>query len=156
MNPAMDAFWLAFLREKKRSEDTTYLESFHFDVSEASANTLLQLVLTGQKRATASSLRYYEATGVRMPQPKDYSIVTDWDGVPWCVIETTNVQLLPFHEMTYDICQREGEDETLASWIHNHISFFTQEGAVCGYSFTPDMPVVFEDFQVVYQRNEKD
>lgn len=53
--------------------------------------------------------------------------------------------------MTYDICKREGEDDSLESWRAGHIKYFTQEGKQVGYDFREDMPVVFEDFEVVYK-----
>ena len=87
-----------------------------------------------------------------MPEKGSYSIVTDWEGVPKCVIETTNVRILPFKDVTYDICKLEGEDDSLESWRKGHISFFKEEGKKSGYEFSEEMPVVFEEFEVVYQR----
>lgn len=55
------------------------------------ANELLRLVLIGKKRATASSLLKYELDGQPIPRVGDLSIVTDWEGIPRCVIETTEV-----------------------------------------------------------------
>lgn len=71
---------------------------------------------------------------------------------PKCVIETTNVRILPFKDVTYDICKLEGEDDSLESWRKGHISFFKEEGKKSGYEFSEEMPVVFEEFEVVYQR----
>ena len=64
------------------------------------------------------------------------SIVTDWEGIPKCVIETTNVMIIPFKEITFDICKLEGED--------------SREGKELGYTFTEDMPVIFENFKMVF------
>jgi uncharacterized protein YhfF len=147
----IDEFWKRFLKETNRDKDTKYLEAFHFELTENWANELLRLVLIGQKKATASSLRAYEIEGERMPHAGNLSIVTDWEGIPRCVIETTKIAILPFSEMTYDICKREGEDDTLESWVKGHTKFFTEEGKQLGYQFTPDMPMIFEDFEVVYK-----
>lgn len=147
----INEFWKNFLKETNRSEDTKYLDVFHFELTEKWANELLRLVLIGQKKATASSLYNYEIAGERIPQVGDLNIVTDWEGVPKCVIETTQITIIPFSEMTYDICKREGEDDTLESWVDGHTRFFIAEGKQFGYEFTPDMPVVFEDFEVVYK-----
>lgn len=147
----VDRFWKEFLNTTGRPEDTGYLEAFHFELSEYWANELLRLVLIGQKRATASSFLSYQAEGSRVSQVGDLSIVTDWEGNPKCVIETTQITILPFKEMTYDICKREGEDDNLESWQKGHLKYFTQEGQKLGYEFTQEMPVVFEDFEVVYQ-----
>ena len=148
----IDDFWNEFLTKTNRDKDTKYIECFHFEITEKWANELLRLVLIGQKRATSSSLLGYELAGDKVPQIGDLSIVTDWEGVPKCVIETTNVTIIPFKDITFDICKREGEDDNLESWRKSHISFFTSEGKELGYTFTEDMPVIFEDFKMVYSK----
>lgn len=148
----VDQFWQAFLQESGLPPSTTYLESFHFELTEKWANELLRLVMIGQKQATCSSLLAYEVSGERLPQVGDYSIITDWEGNPHCVIETTEIIIMPFKDMTFEICKREGEDDTLESWREGHIKFFTNDGKDVGYTFTEDMPIIFEDFKVVFQR----
>ena len=147
---SIEQFWQTFLKETGRDLGTKYLECFHFDNNEPSANELLALVLSGKKRATASSLYAFEAG--EHPKPGNLSIVTDWDGNPRCVIETRSIQILPFRDMTFEICSREGEDECLETWQAGHRRFFTQDGGEMGYVFSEDMPVVFEDFEVVYSK----
>ena len=107
-------FWEEFLKSTGRSETTECFEVFHFELTEKVANELLRLVLIGQKKATASSLWSYEIRGEKLPKVGDLSVVTDWEGSPKCVIETTSVAIIPFSEITYDICKREGED----NWNH--------------------------------------
>ena len=150
----IDAFWQRFLKATGRDKSTTYIDVFHFELSEALGNELLDLVLQGQKRATASSLHAFEKEGEPLPKPGDLSVVTDWEGTPRCVIETTAVTVLPFREMTYEICKREGEDDTLASWQRGHRRFYEEEGKELGYTFSESMPVVFEDFKVIYQESK--
>ena len=144
-------FWHRFLIEKRLSPDSTYFDCFHFELTEKWAEELLRLVLIGKKKATASSLYAFEKENLRLPEVGDFSIVTNWAGEPKCVIQTSKVRILPFREMTYDICKLEGEDDTLASWQRGHQRFFTEEGKELGYEFTEDLPVVFEEFEVVYQ-----
>ena len=112
---------------------------------------MLSLVLEGKKKATSSSFKAYEKEGSNLPKIGDLSIVTDWDGNPRCIIETKNITIIPFKDITYDICSREGEDDSLESWREGHIRFFSNEGKEIGYEFTEDMLVVFEDFEVIYQ-----
>ena len=147
---SIEEFWNAFLEKKNLDKDTAYFEAFHFELNERLANELLELVLSGQKRATSGSLLGYEIENEPKPQIGDYSVVTDWDGNPRCVIETTDVLVIPFKEITYEICKREGEDENLESWKRGHERFFTADGKEIGYEFSPEMPVIFEDFKVVY------
>ena len=62
----VDTFWRSFLEEAGLDADTQYLECFHFDLNERSANELLALVLAGKKRATASSQLAFAAEGCEM------------------------------------------------------------------------------------------
>jgi uncharacterized protein YhfF len=145
-----DEFWQEFLDVNNKDCSTQYIECFHFELTEKLANELLSLVLSGKKQATSSSLFAYEIEGSRIPQVGDYSIVTDWEGNPSCVIETTAVTILPFNQITFDICKREGEDDTLESWQKGHMHFFIEDGKELGYEFSENMPVVFEDFKVSF------
>ena len=129
--------------------DIAKLPKWHFDLTEGAANYLLGLVLAGKKRATSSSLRGYEMEGEPIPKAGDLSVVTDWDGTPRCVIRTTNVRILPFDEITFDIARLEGEDDCLESWRQHHRSFFGAESKEIGYVFDEQMPVIFEEFEVV-------
>lgn len=147
----VDEYWARFLDEKGLDKSTEYVSDFYFDLTEENANYLLGLVLCGKKRATASSIYAFTIDGDKMPEPDDYNIVTDWDGNPRCIIRTTAVTRLPFKDITFDICKREGEDDTLESWQNGHRWFFTEEGKELGYEFDESMEVVFEDFEVVYQ-----
>ena len=148
----IEEFWLEFLDKTGRDSNTEYYESFHFCMNEKLANELLNLVLAGKKRATSSSLFAYEKEGSRLPQVGDLSIVTDWDGVPRCVIETTAVNTYKFKDITFEICKREGEDECLETWRAGHRHFFSEDGKLLGFEFSEDMPVIFEDFEVVFSK----
>lgn len=147
----IEAFWKTFLDQSGLDEQTRYFDSFHFMNSEFWANELLRLVLMQQKKATTSSLAALEIENGRVPQDGDYSIVTDWEGIPRCVIRTTKVRIMPFKDMTFEICSLEGEDENLESWQKGHRAFFEAEGKKLGFSFSDDSPIVFEEFEVVFQ-----
>lgn len=149
--PLTDAYFADFLKQNGLDPHTPYLDAFYFDLTREAATYLLSLVLTGQKRATASSLTGYQLSGEEPPKVGDYSVVTDFDGNPQCVIQTKAVTIMPYCDITYEICKREGEDDCLESWQRSHTAFFTDEGKAMGYTFTKDMPVIFEDFEVVYR-----
>ncbi len=146
-----ERFWRSFIREKNMPEDLRYSESFSFGMTEDMARELLKLVLRGKKRACSSSLYAYEISGERLPEAGEYGIVTDWYGIPRCVTETFRVRTIPFKEMTFDLCKKEGEDSELSEWQEKHARFFTEEGKELGYEFSWEMPVVFEEFKVVFK-----
>lgn len=151
MNQETQNFWNTFLKETNRPLDTPCMEVFYFGHTEKLANELLELVMSGQKRATASALEAYTLDDEQPPQIGDLSIVTDWDGKPYCVIETIDITQLKFKDVTFDICKREGEDDTLESWQEGHINFFTETGPKHGFEFSWDMIIHFEDFEVIYK-----
>ena len=148
----VEAFWAEFLRASGLPEDTWFESCFAFGMTGEAANELLRLVLEGKKRATCSSRLGYEVDGEPLPTAGGYDIIIDGDGEPCCVIRTTAVRELPFSEVTFDLCCREGEDDCLESWQENHRRFFRAEGKALGYTFTEDMPVIFEEFEVLWQK----
>lgn len=107
-------------------------------------------MLAGVKKATSSSMYNYEIDGDPLPQVGDYNIVTDWAGNARCIIRTTRVTILPYKDVTFDLCRLEGEDDSLESWRNAHSAFFEQDGSEIGFDFSEDMQVVFEEFEVVY------
>lgn len=125
------------------------LEKWHFELTEGACNYLLDLVLKGQKKATASSVLGYQIEGEEIPKEGNLSVITDWDGNPRCVIKTTRVRIIPYKDITFDIAKLEGKDDTLESWRKNHEKFFTEEGKDLGYKFSEEMEVIFEEFEVI-------
>ena len=130
--------------------ETGNLTKWHFEITEEAANYLLKLVIEGKKRATSSSLKAYEIEGDCIPQVGELSLVTYFDGTPGALIQTTNVRLIPYSDITFDIAKLEGEDETIESWRSNHDHFFTEEGKMLGYEWDMNSIVIFEEFEVVY------
>lgn len=144
-------YWSRFLEENKMDPQTQYYEAMSFGMTKELADSLLQLVLSGKKRATTSSLSAYGAEGQMPPKAGDFTIVTDFCGNPRCIIKTTAVTTMSFEEMTFDICKREGEDDTLESWQTGHRKYFAMEAEELGYEFTEEMPILFEDFEMVWK-----
>lgn len=108
-------------------------------------------MLLGKKRGTSSSLWSYDAKGKRTPMVGDLSIMTAGDKTPLSVIETVEVQVMPFDCVTADFAFEEGEgDRTLAWWRSGHQHYFEREAFGKAWSFSLDMPIVCERFDVVY------
>ena len=148
---SVQAFWQAFQAELGTDASERFYEAFHFDDNEADANALATLVLNGTKGATAGLLWSCEATDKPAPTPGVFSVVTSWDGEPLCVIETTAVDIVPFDEVTERFAAAEGEgDKTLRSWRETHWAYFGRECERLGKEPDLTMPVICEQFSVVY------
>lgn len=123
-------------------------EAWAFGATPEHADQLLDLVLSEVKTGTASSLQDYEAVDEAPPAVGGVSIVLDGAGIPRAVLEVTDVDVVPFDQVTAEHARAEGEDDrTLASWRRIHEQFWREHSA---HGFAPDMPVVCESFRVLH------
>lgn len=82
----------------------------------------------------------------------EYSVILNDAEEAVCVIRTTKVDVVLFREVTAEHARKEGEgDRSLAYWRQVHEEFFTDCMAEAGLTFTEEMPVVCEEFEVVYR-----
>lgn len=147
----MRSFWEAFQASTECNTSGYFYEAFCFDDNERDANVLAELVLSGVKRATASLVWSYEAKNKPPPTPGALSVVTNWQSEPLCVIETTEVSILPFSEVTERFAATEGEgDKSLRFWREAHWSYFGRECKRIGKEPSQSMQVICEEFKVVY------
>jgi len=132
------------------TSDKTY-ESWYFCNNEKDANHLAGLTKKGIKRATASLAKSYALEKEPFPKEKELHIITDFYGNAVCIIEVTNVELIPFNEVTEEHAAVEGEgDGSLAYWREGHLKFFTEEAQAFQFEFSEKDLVVFMTFRVVY------
>lgn len=143
--------WSAFSLEQDGIKDEKFYEAFSFGDSPSMADELGKLVLAGIKRATAGSVWSYESTGKGVPKPGDLSVVTDANDTPLCIIETVQVDIVPFSAVTDEFAATEGEgDGSLDYWRKAHFEYFTRECESSGRSFNHDMLLACERFRVVH------
>ena len=147
----VQSFWSRYLSGAGLDPETPIYDVDFFADNEQDANELLELVMNGTKRGTAALLWEYEAEGKRLPQPGDLSIVTDWDGSPHCVIETTRVDIRAYQDVDQEFAAIEGEgDHSLEFWRNAHWPYFGRRCAELGLERSDEMPVVCEQFRRVY------
>ncbi len=148
---AVRPFWGEFQAAVDYDASERFYEAFHFDDNERDANDLAKLVLAGTKCATAGLLWTYEAEKKPVPEAGILSVVTDWGGKPLCVIESTAVAIVPYDEVTERFAATEGEgDRSLRYWREVHWAYFGRECARIGREPSLKMPVVCEEFSVIY------
>lgn len=147
-------YWQAFSAAVGGVDDARFFEAFYFGDSEALADELAALVLKGVKRATAGSVWSFESQGKPLPKPGDLSVMTDWAGTPLGVIETRSIEVLPFKDVTAAFAAVEGEgDGSLAFWRAAHRAYFTREAEAAGRTFSEDLLVCCECFELVHPRS---
>ena len=153
MKESVLKMWHSALQIIGESPATTArpLSSWHFCDNQHDADECADLARRGIKRATATSLWWFEANALPLPQIGDMHVVTDWAGEAQCVLRTASVETVPFNEVTAEHAAAEGEgDKSLEFWRRVHWEYYHRELAGSGRTPRPDMPVVCERFELVY------
>ncbi|MCG6285166.1 ASCH domain-containing protein, partial [Vibrio vulnificus] len=128
----------------------TSFSSDYFCADEHNANLCAELILRGEKRASCSLDYWYSEKGEPMPVVGHLQVVTNWDGIPICIIEMTSVTKQKCSEVTPEFAALEGEgDKTLDWWQEAHWNFFSRECVELGGGGGGDMLLVLEQFKVV-------
>ncbi|MGH9190885.1 MAG: ASCH domain-containing protein [Acidimicrobiales bacterium] len=115
------------------------------------ADELIELVVHGPKRATASALVDYEREGASPPAPGLMLIATDGAGRARAVLRTTAVRIGPLSSVDDSFAWDEGEgDRSRTEWLVVHDRFFRRYLPTIGVEFEPDMPTVFVRFELLF------
>jgi uncharacterized protein YhfF len=149
----VERYWSQYLGSipRRQEQPSRYVESFSFGFTPADAREIAPLVLSGTKTATGSVLRSYEADKRRLPAVGDRWIVTVDRDTPVCIIETTDVQIIPFDEVSADYAWEGGEgDRSLATWREIYWEYITTEYQRLGLEPSAKAPLVMERFHVIY------
>lgn len=144
------AFWRQYCRRAGLPEATPY-QAWPFGDSPELAHELAELVVHGPKRATAGLAACNERHPADAPVADGYSVVTECDGAPRCVIRTVWLDRRPLRDVDAGFAWDEGEgDRTLADWMAGHRRFFSRECKALGIDFSDDLPVQLERFELLY------
>ena len=115
------------------------------------ADQLADLVLRGEKTATASAYELYKLENKPVPQVGTLDVILDGQDQAVCIIEITKVTVVPFKQVSAEHAFKEGEgDKSLNYWRQVHEEFFTEWMAEAGLSFSEETGVVLEEFRKVY------
>jgi uncharacterized protein YhfF len=124
-----------------------------FGDSEAMADELLELVLLGIKRATASLARDYGKGREPRPQVGDHVVVVDGRNKPRCVWRTTRVEVKPLNAVDNAFAHDEREgDRSRDGWLSAHRDDFARQAEREGFEMDDAIETVFERFTLVWPR----
>jgi len=73
------------------------------------ADLLADLVLKGEKTATASAYDLYAIEDEPLPREGTFDIILDSQDRAVCIVEITKVSVQPFHQVSADHAYKEGE-----------------------------------------------
>lgn len=150
MSDLTKTFWNDFCSQNGLDVSIPY-QVWFFGNNQKMAIELAQLVVSGKKCATASLVAVNERQPENAPIDDGYSVVTDFEGNPLCIIQTTEIRLMPFDKVDAQFAFDEGEgDQTLENWRDGHWKYFTQEASELGIEFNEKSLVCCERFKLLY------
>ena len=144
-------YWRQFLEHHPEHEGYAIPQSFYFCDNEKDANGCADLVVKSIKRATSTSLRYFEKHKEKLPKVEDLYIITDWSGNPQALVKVKKVEVLQFQEITTEHAYIEGEgDKSLDYWRKVHWEYYTREMKQWNEQPTEQMLIVYEQFDRIW------
>lgn len=145
------SFWDRYLSASNTDRTMPVPTAWCFGDTVELADELIELVVHGTKRATAGAVADYEAEAEPLPAVGDHAVVTDGVMRPRVVLEVTDVRIGPLSSVDEQFAWDEGEgDRTRDWWLGARTWYFTRLFARLELEFHPDIPVVFERFDVRY------
>lgn len=147
--PATNDYWAEFVAANS-TIDRDYTIVVFGDGPELCDN-LVDLVLCGSKRATASLARDYATGDETMPQVGDFIVVIDSNGTPRGIWRTTEILVKPLIDVDDAFALDEGEgDRTRDSWLFDHREYFSRQACREGFEMSDEIETVFERFEIVW------
>ena len=146
-------FWKKYLKETNQSEENAvYSGELVFEDSSFAGQSQLSLVLSGAKTAVFTPLDVIEVNLEQVPVAGEVYVVLDSTDEPCCVIELTDVNIIPFNEISWELAKRDGENESLAEWQDKMLEYIEDEADLCGFEVREDSKIVCEIFKMIYKK----
>ena len=111
----------------------------------------LALCLRGEKRALFNPYDSFIINPEPLPLSDEMYIVEDRNDEPKCIVQLTDVNIVPFGEISWELARRSGEDENLEQWRSRQKEFFEEEADLCGFDFNDGTKIICEIFGVIYR-----
>lgn len=153
MSPDQQHFlnqYLATLSSEAR-QNIPSISAEYFCADEYNANLCADLINRGIKTATSSLKAAYHIEKLPLPETGHLTVVLNWAQNPVCIIETIEVNICRFDQVSAEFAYAEGEnDRSLSSWRRAHQPFFEDYARRIGSVFHPDSELVLEHFKKVF------
>ena len=146
-------FWKSYLKVTNQNEENAvYSGELVFEDTGFTGQTQLSLVLSGAKTATFTPFDSFEINRELLPVAGEVYVVLDSNEEPACIIELTDVNVVPLNEIPWDLAARDGENENLSDWQDKMREFVEDEADLCGFEAREDSKIVCEIFRVIYRK----
>lgn len=147
---AVAAFWKSCTTAHPELAGKTYALRCIGTSPEMNA-AILDNIARGLKVGTFPLPLQLEKLGEKLPQPGDLTIQLKLDGTPRLLVQTTQVDTLPFGALTAEHTAIDGPTvRPIDIWRKVHIPYYTAIMAEYGLTFSEDVPICIERFACLY------
>lgn len=149
----VDRYWEQFLASAPTGarRPSAYAGTAAFGITWEDAREIAPLVLNGTKTASGGLVWSNEADGKPGSRTGDFWIVIAGPDEPVCIIETTEVRVIPYDEVPEEYAREGGEgDRTLYDWRRMYWEYILSECKRIGREPDPKAPLAMERFRVIY------
>ena len=136
----------------QNENEAVYSSELVFEDEGMTGRTQLSMVLSGSKTAMFTPLETIEINMEKMPVSGEVYVVLDTNDEPRCVIELTDVRIIPLNEISWELARKDGEDEDMQDWKEKMEEFLEEEADLCGFEALPDSKIVCEIFKLIYKK----
>ena len=88
---SVKALWSSFLEKNPDNKSKEVPISFYFCDNKKDADECAQLVMDGVKRATSTSMWWFETYEQPLPKIGNIGIITNWEGIAKAIIKTIKI-----------------------------------------------------------------
>jgi len=150
-NSSVKNMWNNYANQHLKGTLEKTPRAMHFCDTEKDANHCVELIKSGLKKATTSSLIGIQNRNEKLPKIGDFTVVTNWGGKAQCIVETTKVTLKPFFSVDEAYARLDSEkDNSLMHWKKVHMEYYTKEFEAFNRKPNESMIVVCQEFKVVF------
>lgn len=148
----IEHFWRDFVT---RNPDVVTLDTPHtveqLGCYPEESDEEVQLILEGMKNTACGVLWAWDLDQTPFPEVGQITVVLDGRSQPRCIIQATNITILPFNEMEQHYLECGLSDaQTVAQFCAVYWRYFTRSLEEIGRRPSPNMPVVCEEFELLY------
>lgn len=146
------SMWDAFIKAKPEYKDKSFDDSFYFCDNETDAQECATLVQQGIKKATSTSVWWFEKFNEAFPEVGNIYIITDWYKIAKAIVKVNQIDRVAFKDITEEYAAIEGEgDKSLKYWRKSHWEYYGREMAEFNDTPTEDMEIICEQFELIWK-----
>ena len=154
IDPSIIDLWDSYTASNPEFKNDELPDASYFHNNREDANRLAQLILERKKQAGSNLYFFYEQANADLPKIGTKNIVTDFDEKAVAIIATTQVDTIPFNEISesYAVMDMGTTNQPIEKWKKAHWAFFAPVIKENGGHPTEDMLIVCEQFRTIWPK----